>query len=299
MAKLIYGYIAFTYSKSIFSVILWAYLFRVLYVLIYHIDHGLHPQWFDGLGNFDYSTYYQQQQQQSETTTTTTSISMEPSLFSVVVVDFIWGMMGILIAKLQDFCIYKRMLFELFNDAPYFMSSSEWKIKKGPGYGTRFFWFYLVQTLLLGTPATAVFTIHYDHSVRSGIIVYYLIQISLWTCFYAWNRYLYQSYLNQELMIKNHSWTIFSKFDATYLCWFLTISIFSIPCMFNTSFSHNIAKLITFLWTGIVGLWSIIILSYFIYDHLEGLSFEKKKEVDVDVDDVVDVEQREQFGKLK
>jgi hypothetical protein len=338
LPKLLYGYSSYVYVQNCSSVILSFYIIKVCYVLLYYLDNGAHPSWFDGLGDYD-----------SETGTT-----IEPSVVSVVVGDLLYLLLGLTLAKLHVFVV-KYGTFFGFIKKPHFMTVFDWidigvvvktlmdtndhrrssSFRKPtwttktmtPGFENepeeekeningfcvklteRFsntgcwppqyifpwcsncledirciktressemvkwlhrksFWFYLMQSLVLGSPVTAVYSVDSDQSLRSGVLVYFLLQCLLLIVFYFWNAWYYKrllssydNYLNENMVYEDSSDLTFLKtrnaiksnkmFDATmynaqYACWFLTILFFSIGVMIKTP--YNVSLVVLVIW---------------------------------------------------
>lgn len=110
LPKFLYAYSSYTYTKDWKSVVVSFYVLKVIYVLLFYVDEGNHPEWFDGLGNYDHVQ---------------TGGPKEPSLISVVVGDFIFLFMGITLGKIQSFSI-ENGWFYAFSRGPSFMTMEDW-----------------------------------------------------------------------------------------------------------------------------------------------------------------------------
>jgi hypothetical protein len=310
------------------------------------LDDGNHPHWFDGLGNLD---------------ATSGSTATEPSLVSVVVGDFIFLLMGILLGKIQSTMIDGGMFYSFVHGFD-FKTVASWKIyfekmrerrlawfrnkgdrepaRRSPPpfnsisiylkehglwpirhvfacdvspygccfcrYGNRyeeteyeyheyecdrlkwahrrFYWFYFVQVVLLGTPATAVYAVDADNEIRSGAVVYYIVQTIFLTVFYFWNRHDHVEILShfeeknarlqirdgfsnekeeeeeEEIVFGDDYDTRYTRFNAIYLCWFFTITFFSTLIVFKTSL--NVSLMIVYAWVFSLIVWVVIYTSY-------------------------------------
>lgn len=348
LPKFMYAYSSYVYTKDWSSVVLTFYIFKVIYVFFFYVDNGNHPNWFDGLGNLD----------------TTTGEAKEPSLSSVVVGDFIFLVMGIVLGKIQSTIIDNNMFYafvngfkfktvaawkvyfknmrdrrlELFQikqpERPLSTSSSSssttsmmikeyglWPIRHifacdASPYGCcfchygnayeksedeynvyecerlkwayrRFYWFYFFQVVFLGTPATVVYTLEADHAVRSGTVIYYLLQLIFLTVFYFWNKYDHVKVLSslkkdisskirrtfdgdrygskekyEEEKEENDAETdtFYTRFNAVYLCWFLTITFFSALVIFKIHL--NVSLLVIYAWCFSLVIWFVVYTSY-------------------------------------
>jgi hypothetical protein len=150
----------------------------------------------------------------------------------------------------------------------------EYEIERLRWAHRRFFWFYLVQSILLGTPLTMAYSVDSNKSVRSGAIVYYALQILLLIVFYFWNRYEHSKMLDPSLTTK-YNYTpdtvddvkdsVWSRFNATYLCWFLTVTLFSAAVVFKASV--NVSLIVVYVWTFALMLWSVVCSSYKTVDY--------------------------------
>lgn len=154
----------------------------------------------------------------------------------------------------------------------------------------KFFWFYFIQTILLGSPATVAYTLGITDKIRSGVLIYYAIQLVLLIIFYFWNIYTYNNLYDSLLkFIENNSlnfvtsssgkryepveylnmflkrkFDIYSRsyYNAHYISWFVTITIFSMFVIINSSL--NISLVVIFTWVICLLLWVIVLISYFI-----------------------------------
>lgn len=138
----------------------------------------------------------------------------------------------------------------------------------------KLYWFYLVQLVLLGTPSTVVYTLNaHQGTVRSGTLIYYIIQLLFLFWFYAWNFYCHSRYTVKKTennpstyYFTFQPWLLWSKFNATYLCWVLTLSAFTLPIVYH-DISENIGITVSLVWSFIMGLWIIVALSSFITNY--------------------------------
>jgi hypothetical protein len=154
----------------------------------------------------------------------------------------------------------------------------------------RFYWFYFVQVVFLGAPATVVYTVDADRHVRSGTIIYYLLQLLFLTVFYFWNKYdhaktlsslqkdisfniSYKSGSNANIERQEEeeeeekeenphveSNTLYTRFNAVYLCWFFTVTFFCTLVIFKTPL--NVSLLIIYAWCFSLVTWLVIYVSY-------------------------------------
>lgn len=312
LPKFMYAYSSYLYTQDWRSVVLSFYLFKVVYVLIYYLDGGKHTNWFDGLGNlnihdhgdFNRTIYYE-----------------EPSLTSVVVGDFLFLLMGIILGKIQSIIINNKMFYSFVhgfkfktvdawkihfekirklhtkntieNDKNFLDSYGLWPIQRifawrgndiGGGWWCccceniddddylrwahrRFYWFYFIQVLFMGTPTTLVYTIDLSSDIlRMGAVVYYLIQLILLMSFYFWNKYYHLSALKlynpKSSSITMTTW--YTRFNATYLCWFITITFFSIFVIIKISI--NVSLIIVYAWSFSLVVLFIVYSSFKVVD---------------------------------
>lgn len=409
LPKLVYAYVAYVYTKNWASVLLSFYLFRVLYVFLFYLDQCQNVEAFDGMGNFDaYRDRYSLHAHPAYGMNLSDWWSIfadsaspfykrrpsfcdgewggEPNLVSVMVGDFVWAVMGIVLGWFQTFSSdYNFFPFYTFKGYPFY-SSEEWKrkydadrlhaerakdddyldylhtknafspvVEDGVGGGggstvlgsgrevdendedevwykrygiwpplyvfgcddwwccccccdnkyadekdakrwvhRRFFWFYLIQLVLMGTPATIVFTVNEHQDIRSGVIVYYVMQSVLWFAFYHWNKYYHDLYGRKKVppssyrrpstikkkkkdvdffaaedteeefpLIKRDEW---SRFDFAYAVTWFTLTVFCLVVAFK-AISPNVGYSVLWIWLMFITLWLVTYAAYYIVDY--------------------------------
>ena len=99
LPKFLYAYSSYVYTQDWKSVTLTFYLVKVIYVLLFYLDGGAHPRWFDGLGNLNVKGGSEGGEEN------------EPSLASVMVGDFIFLVMGMVLGKIQSKIVNDRMFY--------------------------------------------------------------------------------------------------------------------------------------------------------------------------------------------
>jgi hypothetical protein len=127
-------------------------------------------------------------------------------------------------------------------------------------YHRRYYWFYWLQILLLGTPATLAYKYGWSDDLRSGVVLYYLAQVALLIVFYFWNLHEIETQRRVYVYSKSERRTSFrwnrmlgpDKYGAVYLCWFLTVTLFCLPVVYGPS------GLTSFECVGISWLFSLI-----------------------------------------
>ena len=337
-----YAYSSYTYTQDWKSVVLTFYLVKVFYVLLFYLDGGNHLDWFDGLGNLNVH----------DNVTNINHVDNSDDgiilMASVVVGDFIFLLMGMVLGKIQSVVINEKMFYSFVNgfkfktvDAwkKHFEKAIEEKFSKRDtaptkthasrnfieSYGLwplkrifpfecaccccccyeadddddsslaksrdrmrwahrRFYWFYFIQAVLLGTPATIVYNVDTNITVRTGAMVYYVFQIVLLTSFYFWNRRDHTSALNwydennnndkptrnfvlvrarrnkekndgADGLLTYEKTTVYTRFNAIYLCWLVTITVCSALVIFKTAVNVSLT---------VIGAWIFSLIVWFI-----------------------------------
>jgi hypothetical protein len=360
LAKILYSYLAYVHTKSWIAVLMSFYIFKVIYVTILYLDEGAHIGFFDGLGNFDIAFY----------------VEGEPSLFSVVVIDFLWAIAGIFLGIFQSHVVDYGFVLP-FDGDPTLLAAHQWYEKfdgiptlspsgssttaiaseilapyDGLARGSRkrpigslnledetvtgsnarfwvgdeaeaafdfdrwastngiddisnvfpcgdwswccccrgetflgdktdarwkwlhrkFYWFYFLELLLLGTPSTVVFTVHSTKEFRTGVFLYFVLLVALLICFYAWNRYYHKKYysfvvssssgVRENVLTDGNFFRSFlrSKFDATYVFCLITVAVFSFLIMFK-NLHANVGVSIVAIWGSFMAFWTAVFIS--------------------------------------
>lgn len=187
------------------------------------------------------------------------------------------------------FCFYGNSYEDDVNNKELDYVQREYECDRLKWAHRRFYWFYFVQALLLGTPCTVAYTVGANDTIRSGTVVYFLIQSILLVIFYFWNKHDHVEILrhfeekidymefgdavypiindedeavsttdDNEAEDFNDTWN--TRFNAIYLCWGFTITFFSMLIIFKTSL--NVSLMVVYAWCFSLIVWLIIYASY-------------------------------------
>lgn len=142
----------------------------------------------------------------------------------------------------------------------------------------RFYWFYFVQAVFFGTPLTLVYATGYDDDVRSGVVIYYVFHTIILIAFYFWNKRDHVEALSRWhrkrlpkygttttttipfSKTEYDSNTVYTRFNGAYLCWFVTVTFFSVFVAVKTS--TNVSLIVTYAWCFSLVFWLVVYFSY-------------------------------------
>lgn len=166
--------------------------------------------------------------------------------------------------------------FNCYDLDAYFMMTTEERKKI---VHKTMYWCYFFQLLMLGSVSTVIYTLDVTKTMKSGVIIYFIVQGFFLFCFYLFNVRLHTKFTSPPytppLVTRDNNnntdesrldyasnIVLWSKFNAVYIAFLFTLLVFCIPVL-HVSFliSNNIPLSVFFCWCTVLVWWLIVYIS--------------------------------------